>query len=102
MYDCAYVKTEELQYIAYGIKFVTLSFREVYEADSPVGFDKSLATKEPSEMDKKIIYRKWCEYVDDFLEIIVINASEDIKDYIRKKLYDYGNGDVDRIIYNHY
>ena len=102
MYDCAYVKTEELQYIAYGIKFVTLSFREVYEADKPIGFDKSLATKEPSEMDKKIIYRKWCEYVDSFLEIIVINASEDVKAYIRQKLYDYGNGDVDRIIYNHY
>ena len=102
MYDCAFVKTEELQFIAYGIQFKPLSFKEILNSDGSLGFDKSEATKEPSDADKKLIYKKWCEYVDSFLEIIVINASEDVKEFIKSKLYEYGKKDVDIIIYDHY
>ncbi len=102
MYDCAFVKTEELQFIAYGIQFKPLSFKEILNSDGSLGFDKSEATKEPSDADKKLIYKKWCEYVDNFLEIIVINASEDVKEFIKSKLYEYGKKDVDIIIYDHY
>jgi len=102
MYDCAFVKTEELQLIAYGIQFKPLSFKEILNSDGALGFDKTQATKEPSEADKKTIYKKWCQYVDSFLEIIVINASEDVKEFIKKKLYEYGERDVDTLIYDHY
>lgn len=102
MYDCAFVKTEELQYIAYGIQFKPLSFKEILNSDGDIGFDKTQATKEPSESDKKLIYKKWCEYVDSFLLIIVINASEDVKEFIKEKLYEYGKKDADTLIYNHY
>ena len=102
MYDCAFVKTEELQFIAYGIQFKPLSFKEILNSDGSLGFDKSEATKEPSDADKKLIYKKWCEYVDSFLEIIVINASEDVKEFIKSKLHEYGQKDVDIIIYDHY
>lgn len=103
MYDCGFVKTEEIQYIAYGIKFTAKSIKEILEDDgASSGFDKSLATKQPSDDDIANIRRKWHKYVDNFLEIITINADDEIKKHIVKKLYDYGKQDVDKLIYDHY
>ena len=46
------------------------------------------------------IYRKWCGYVDNFLSIIVINAPDDVKLYIRNALYEYGRKDAETLLYS--
>jgi hypothetical protein len=101
MYDCAFVRTEEIQKIAYGISFRSMKMREILSSEEVIGFDKSKATKEPSEKDLAEIYRKWCGYVDNFLTIIVINAPDDVKDYLKKALYDYGkSNDIETLLYS--
>lgn len=101
MYDCAFVRTEEIQKIAYGISFRSMKMREILSSEEVIGFDRSKATKEPSEKDLAEIYRKWCGYVDNFLTIIVINAPDDVKDYLKKALYDYGkSNDIETLLYS--
>lgn len=95
MYDCAFVKTEEIQYIAYGVKFKSMNFREIINTQEHIDFDRDEATKEPTEEDMDIIYEKWRGYVDKFLEIIVIEASQNVKDAIVETIYEYGRNDVD-------
>ena len=100
MYDCAFVRTEEIQLIAYGISFKSMKMKDILSAKEKIGFDKSNATKEPSDKDKAEIYRKWCGYVDNFLSIIVINAPDDVKLYIRNALYEYGRKDAETLLYS--
>ncbi len=101
MYDCAFVRTEEIQKIAYGISFRSMKMKEILAASDVIGFDKSKATKEPSEKDMAEIYRKWCGYVDNFFTIIVINAPDNVKDYLKKALYDYGkSNDIETLLYS--
>ena len=49
MYDCAFVRTEELQRIAYGITFKSLGMKEILRSEENLGFDHDKATKEPTE-----------------------------------------------------
>ena len=100
MYDCAFVRTEEIQLIAYGISFKSMKMKDILSAKEKIGFDLSNATKEPSDKDKAEIYRKWCGYVDNFLSIIVINAPDDVKLYIRNALYEYGRKDAETLLYS--
>ncbi|MBO6164883.1 MAG: hypothetical protein J6O17_00740 [Eubacterium sp.] len=93
MYDCAFVRTEEIQLIAYGVQFKSMKMKDILMAKEGVGFDHSNATKEPSEKDFQEIYRKWCGYVDNFLTIIVINAPDNVKTYLKNALYEYGRTD---------
>lgn len=99
MYDCAFVKTEEIEEIAYGIKFKAMGMREILNAKENISFDRAAATKEPTEADKKKIYDKWCEYVDNFLNIIVINAPERVKEEIKLHLYSYGHNDAEVLMF---
>lgn len=102
MYDCGYVRTEQLQRIAYGITFKSLGMKEILSSDVNLGFNKDIATKEPSEADREEVYTKWCEYVDSFFEIAVIEGSDEVKDYIKKKMYEYGHRDVEELMYSPY
>ena len=102
MYDCGYVRTEQLQRIAYGITFKSLGMKEILQSDANLGFNKDTATKEPTEADKEEVYIKWCEYVDNFFEIAVIEGPEEVKDYIKKKMYEYGRKDVEDLMYSPY
>ena len=45
------------------------------------------------------IRAKWCDYVDKFLQIIVIQAPEDVQEYLRNQLYSYGENDVDTLLF---
>jgi hypothetical protein len=100
MYDCAFVRTEEIQLIAYGIQFKSMKMRDILTAQAGIGFDTSKATKQPTEKDYQEIYRKWCGYVDNFMTIIVINAPENVKQYILNALYEYGRRDVDTLLHS--
>ena len=102
MYDCAFVRTEQLQRIAYGITFQSMSMKNILRSEEKLGFNRDKATKEPTDSDKEEIYKKWCEYVDNFHEIIVINAPEDIEEYIIDKMYEYGKRDVEELMYSPY
>lgn len=101
MYDCAFVRTEEIQLIAYGVQFKSMRMKDILMAEEGVGFDHSNATKEPSEKDFQEIYRKWCGYVDNFLTIIVINGPDNVKMYLKNALYEYGrNNDVETLLHS--
>ena len=102
MYDCAFVRTEQLQRIAYGITFKSMGMKEILKSEEDLGFNKNSATKEPTESDKEEIYTKWCGYVDNFMKIIVINAPKSVKQYIVEKMYDYGHKDVEELMYSPY
>ena len=102
MYDCAFVRTEELQRIAYGITFKSLNMKDILRSDDDLSFDKDKAVKEPSESDRQEAYEKWCQYVDRFLEIIEINAPEEVKEYIVNKMYEYGHKDIEELMHSPY
>ena len=99
MYDCAFVRTEEIQKIAYGIQYKSMGLREILTAKDDVSFDRSRIAKEPTEQDLLQIRAKWCDYVDNFLQIIEIQAPEEMQDYIRDQLYAYSENDVDTLLY---
>lgn len=100
MYDCAFVRTEEIQKIAYGIDFHSIGMKKILQATENISFDKTKATKMPSKQDRETIYQNWCGYVDNFLKIIVIHAPEEIYNTIRRKMYAYGHQDVDTLLYS--
>ena len=102
MYDCGFVRTEELQRIAYGITFKSLGMKEILRSNESLGFNKDSATKEPTEADKQEAFEKWCKYVDNFMEIIVINAPDEVRDYIIDQMYDYGHHDIEDLMYSPY
>ena len=95
MYDCAFVRTEEIQYIAYGVRFKSMNFRQIINTKEHIEFDMADATKQPNENDKMLIFDKWCGYVDKFMELIVFNAPEEVRNEIIEMMYEYGRNDVD-------
>ena len=99
MYDCAFVRTEELQKIAYGIQYKSMGLREILTSKDNVSFDRSKIAKDPTEQDLLQIRAKWCDYVDNFLQIIVLQAPEQVQEYIRNQLYAYGENDVDTLLF---
>ncbi len=102
MYDCGYVRTEELQRIAYGITFKSLGMKQILKSEENLGFDKDKAVKEPSESDKAESYEKWCQYVNNFREILVINAPDEVVNYIMQSMYEYGHKDIEELMYSPY
>ena len=99
MYDCAFVRTEEIQKIAYGINYRSMGLREILTSKEDVSFDRSKIVKEPTEQDLLQIRAKWVDYVDNFLQIIVIKAPGHMQEYIREQLYAYGENDVETLLF---
>ena len=99
MYDCAFVRTEEIQRIAYGIQYKSMGLREILTAKEDVSFDRSKIKKDPTEQDLLQIRAKWVDYVDNFLQIIVIKAPAHMQEYIREQLYAYGENDVETLLF---
>ena len=100
MYDCGFVRTEEIQRIAFGVQFRSMGMKEILSAKENISFDKNKAVKTPDEKDRREISRKWCEYVDQFLGIVVFNAPEEVQEMIKKRLYAYGERDPEVLIYS--
>ena len=69
--------------------------RQIINTKEHIEFDMADATKQPNENDKMLIFDKWCGYVDKFMEIIVFNAPEEVRNEIIEMMYEYGRNDVD-------
>ena len=97
MYDCALVRTEEIRYIAYGIKPKAVSLKDIMQEGNFYYTDQP-KQKEPLPQDLIRIYEKWCGYVDKLFDKIEIHADEYTIQEIRKILCEYGRNDVDVLL----
>jgi hypothetical protein len=88
MYDCGLVKTEELFAIAYG--------RDALTADSMVFKTYDMLEEEENELSpvseeaQRIIYDKWCSYVDKLMTMVEIKADQADKAAIIDEIKTYG------------
>ena len=99
MYDCGFVRTEEIMRIAYGVDFQAFDMGDILDSDDG-GFDMSKARKQPTEEDRREIYKLWKRYVNKFHKIIVINSQDDVEEYIIRKMYAYGKKDAKELLYS--
>ena len=97
MYDCAVVRTEEIRYIAYGIKPKAVSLKDIMREGNYYYTDQP-KQKEPLPQDLIRIYEKWCGYVDKLFDKIEIHADEMTIQKIKKLLCEYGRSDVDVLL----
>lgn len=97
MYDCAFVRTEEIRYLAFGIQPRNVSFNDLCTL-STEGVIRKYKTKDPGASDLAAVYEKWCSYVDAFLEAIEVHADQYTYDQICKNLYEFGKSDVEILI----
>ena len=97
MYDCALVRTEEIRYIAYGIKPKAVSLKDIMQEGNYYYTDQP-KQKEPLPQDLIRIYEKWCGYVDKLFDKIEIHADEYTIQEIRRILCEYGRNDVDVLL----
>jgi FtsZ-interacting cell division protein ZipA len=97
MYDCGLVKTEELYAIAYGRDSLTadsLVFKtyntQKYDEYSEDDEEADEQLPPVSDEAQRIIYEKWCAYVDALLNTVEISASDNDKGLIIDELMTYG------------
>lgn len=90
MYDCGFVRTEEIFVAAYGEEALTPdSF--IYMTDADGDLEKAKAALPPvSEKNQKIIYDLWCSYVEKLLDTVEIHTTDANKDIIKDALMVYG------------
>ena len=90
MYDCGFVRTEEIFVAAYGEEALTPdSF--IYMTDADCDLEKAKAALPPvSEKNQKIIYDLWCSYVEKLLDTVEIHTTDANKDIIKDALMVYG------------
>ena len=90
MYDCGFVRTEEIFVAAYGEEALTPdSF--IYMTDADCDLEKAKAALPPvSEKSQKIIYDLWCSYVEKLLDTVEIHTTDANKDIIKDALMVYG------------
>ena len=76
MYDCGFVRTEEIFVAAYGEEALTPdSF--IYMTDADCDLEKAKAALPPvSEKNQKIIYDLWCSYVEKLLDTVEIHTTD--------------------------
>lgn len=90
MYDCGFVRTEDIFVAAYGEDALTPdSF--IYMTDADCDLEKAKAALPPvSEKSQKIIYDLWTSYVEKLLDTVDIHTSDSNKDIIKDALMVYG------------
>lgn len=90
MYDCGFVRTEDIFVAAYGEDALKpTSF--IYMTDDDPDFEKAKASLPPvSEKNQKIIYDLWVSYVNELLERIEIHTTQANQDIIKDALMVYG------------
>lgn len=90
MYDCGFVRTEDIFVAAYGEEALTPdSF--IYMTDNDCDLEKAKAALPPvSEKQQKIIYDLWCSYVDELLDTVEIHTNDSNKAIIKDALMVYG------------
>lgn len=123
MYDCAIVRTEELERIAYGevqpVNINTTAIFDPYAVDDEYDefdydFDEAVeelmlqddeevaATAEAAD-DAELraeIYDCWTDYVMQLYDMVSVNCNEEMKSHIRNKIMMYGHKNVDILIHS--
>lgn len=119
MYDCALVRTEELERLAYGEAKPVPVMINPYEIEDEYDefdydFDEAVeelmlqddeeiaATAEEAD-DAELraeIYDRWTEYVMQLYDMISVNCNEEMKAHIRTKIMSYGHSDVAILIHS--
>lgn len=120
MYDCALVRTEELERIAFGeSKPVELNFNNPYEVeaeydDFDYDFDEAVeelmnqddeevaaAAEEADDSEIRAeIYDCWTGYVMQLYDMVCVNCNEEMKNHIRSKIMSYGHRDPEILIHS--
>ena len=90
MYDCGFVRTEDIFVAAYGEDALKPdSF--IYMTDDDPDFEKAKAVLPPvSEKNQKIIYDLWVSYVEELLDRVEIHTTPANQDIIKDALMVYG------------
>lgn len=90
MYDCGFVRTEDIFVAAYGEEALTPdSF--IYMTDDDPDFEKAKDALPPvSERNQKIIYDLWVSYVNELLDKVEIHTTQANQDIIKDALMVYG------------
>ncbi len=104
MYDCGLVRTEELYSIAYGQDALTPD-SVVYRISDDSGEDEanvhaSLSLPPVSDEAQRKIYEKWSGYVNELLETVDIETSDDNKKAIIDGLMTYGRKNLRTLLYS--
>ena len=105
MYDCALVRTEEIERIAFGeVKPVELNFSSSYEVDDEYDdfdydFDEAVEEADDSEIRAEI-YDCWTGYVMQLYDMVCVNCNEEMKNHIRNKIMVYGHKDPEILIHS--
>ena len=119
MYDCALVRTEELERIAYGEARPVEIINNPYEIEDEYDdfdYDFDEAVEELMEQDddevaataeaaddaemRAEIYDCWTEYVMQLYDMVSVNCNEEMKAHIRNKIMSYGHKDVEILIHS--
>lgn len=120
MYDCALVRTEEIERIAFGeVKPVELNFSSSYEVedeydDFDYDFDEAVeelmnqddeevaaAAEEADDSEIRAeIYDCWTGYVMQLYDMVCVNCNEEMKNHIRNKIMVYGHKDPEILIHS--
>ena len=90
MYDCGFVRTEDIFVAAYGEDALKPdSF--IYMTDDDPDFEKAKAALPPvSEKNQKIIYDLWVSYVEELLDRVEIHTTPANQNIIKDALMVYG------------
>lgn len=119
MYDCALVRTEDLERIAYGEVRSVPVMENPYEIEDEYDefdydFDEAVeelmlqdeeeiaATAEEAD-DAEVraeIYDRWTEYVLQLYDMVSVNCNEEMKANIRSKIMSYGHKEVEILIHS--
>jgi hypothetical protein len=123
MYDCAIVRTEELERIAYGevkpVEFHMTATMDPYAVDDEYDefdYDFDEAVEELMQQDddevaasaeeaddaemRAEIYDCWTDYVMQLYDMVSVNCNEEMKSHIRNKIMMYGHKDVEILVHS--
>ena len=98
MYDCGFVRTEDIFVAAYGEDALKPdSF--IYMTDDDPDFEKAKAALPPvSEKNQKIIYDLWVSYVEGLLERVEIHTTQTNQNIIKDALMVYGRKKIGTLL----
>lgn len=98
MYDCGFVRTEEIFVTAYGESALTHD-SVIYMTDRDGDVDKAYASLPPvSEDRQKQIYDKWCGYVAQLLDTVELHTTEANQSIIKDALMVYGRKKISTLL----
>lgn len=123
MYDCAIVRTEELERIVYGdeppVSAMPTTMFDPYAVDDEYDefdYDFDEAVEELMQQDdeevaasaeaaddadvRAEVYDCWTSYVMQLYDMVSVNCNEEMKSHIRNKIMMYGHKDVEILMHS--